>query len=567
MRPYSVYSTWGFHDELGDTVRVSEELCLRALDRLEAWRDRHGFGFDYFHIDAFWFDRTRPYDRFDPEMFPDGPDRILERVSRMGLKFGLWFAVNGGHMRVPSWEPSRATVRWCYSLCDGPFADDLERALHLAAERWGCRLFKFDFAAWTATADPSRPAEEARRLSLRRFRSMIEGLRRAYPDAVLFAHCGFAATEQSTVSGSPTPLAVDSSWLSVLDRVFSGDPHPIDVPQTSLVRNIDLYQDRQVWALHAAGFPLHRIEDHGVLVGTTNTCCYRGRAGFPRSCLGQLARGGRRHLLYGNPEVLTEDDVRFMKSCRDLYFDAYGRGLETSFVGAGEPGLAPWHGYLTGGGAEGLLYLVNPGPERRLVELTVAGLEEAACLFTDGPEPAVQVQADLLLCELEPEQCVLLGLGRYADGRWRLPGAVCEPLPRDLRAAAVVFRETAPRTRTAEAEVPSWARRCVVQVQVFDEKPEHVRRGLPFRFAKQFASGEAGGGLPPSQAHDLVRVELLEDGEPVEAERSVPSVPVWSGISWVCRVFPVSGGRVVVRVTEALPETRRLAVRVFWTGG
>lgn len=560
-----IASTWGFHDELGDAVRLDEGLCHRLLDRLAAWRDRHGMAFDFFHVDCFWFDRTRPYDAFDPETFPSGPEPILRRVREMGLGFGLWFAVNGGHMRVPEWEASRSTAQWNFSLLDGPFADDLERALHRAAREWGCRLFKFDFADWTATADPGRPESETRRRSIERFRRIARGLREAYPDAVLFAHCGFALSEQSTPSGAAEPLAADPAWLGVLDRLFSGDPHPIDVPQTSLVRNLDLYQDRQVWALHRAGFPLDRIDDHGALIGTTNTCAYRGRRGFPRTCLGQLARGGRRHLFYGNPEVLDDADVAFMRAAVDLYFGLWRAGAEAAFVGDGEPGRAPWHGFLTGGGAEGLLYIVNPGWETRTADLVVPGLDEAVCLWTDGEACPVQAAPDRLAVALAPEQAALIGLGRLADPALRLPAAASDPLPGRVALADAWFRETAPGQWEASWTPRSGTREVVLVAQAFDQPAAHARMGLPARFARQSDLSRQGGGSPsPSEAHVLVELDLTdEEGERASLRESVPEHAVWSGVSWVVRRFAAPGGRVRATVRDRREARTRLALRAL----
>ncbi|MCX7798811.1 MAG: hypothetical protein N2109_00530 [Fimbriimonadales bacterium] len=561
-RPIRIYSTWGFHDELGDRVRLSEELCHRALDRLQRWRSEHGMAFDCFHIDCFWFDKSKPYTAFDPETFPDGPEPILRRVREMGMRFGLWFAVNGGHMNPPEWQASKATNGWCYSLLDGPYAESFEAALHHAAEQWGCRVFKFDFADWTASADPARPPSETRQRSVDALRGILDRLRCAYPDAVLFAHCGFALSEQSTVSGLPDPLAADPSWLGVLDRLFSGDPHPIDIPQTSLVRNLDLYQDRQVWALHRCGFPLDRIDDHGALLGTTNTCCYRGRKGFPRTCLGQLARGGKRHLLYGNPEVLTDEDVRFMKAATELFLSAWSKGLEASFVGTGEPGLAPWHGYLTGGGAAGLLYLVNPTQEQQVAELRVPGLHRALPLWSDGPEPPVLVQQDLVTLQLEGEQCALLGLGAFADPAFLLPEAPSEPLPGRLRLLSADIREAARKCWEVRWRPSTDARGLWVFVQAHDEKPSHARLGFPSRFGQQLCTAEANG-IPPSEAQREYAISLTCGPEQREPSSSVPDVPIWAGISWVARRFERTPSEAVVRIRDESSSERRLKVRAY----
>jgi hypothetical protein len=53
--PISVYDNWAAYDELSDNVPLTEQLTLNELDNLLRLR-RDGVRFDYYVMDAFWFD-------------------------------------------------------------------------------------------------------------------------------------------------------------------------------------------------------------------------------------------------------------------------------------------------------------------------------------------------------------------------------------------------------------------------------------------------------------------------------------------------------------------------------
>jgi hypothetical protein len=560
--PFSVYSTWGYHDELGDRVELDEQMALAALDTLERWRRDHGVGFDYFQLDCMWFDPAAGYRKFRHPNWPDGFGRVRERIESLGMKPGLWYSVGGGPLHVPDWQDSLAADNWHYSLADGSFAGRLGDAMLAAAEQWGVRYFKLDFAAFTsAAADVDRPEDQTYHLSIRRLKDVLRRLRDAHPDVNVIAHCGFARAAVDPPLGTPYEPSVDASWLEVLDRMFSGDPRPSDVPQTVLARSIDLYQDRQVWKLSRDGFPLDRVEDHGVMVGRTNTCFYRGRTGFRRSHLAQLARGGRRDMLYGDPTLLTGEDVEGIRPARALFFDAYRRSLATTFVGPGEPGAAPWHGFLTGGGDRGLLYAVSPGGLEEPTEVTVPGLFKARVLFHDGPEcPVAQVRPDLLRLRLWPEQAALIGLGAYAEADYMLGPDAEPPGPRAMEPLAVRLDMTADDQMTGEVtEAMPVGSHLWVTARALGGPAAANCPALPVRFAQQNTKDSTD--MTPA-ARDLLRIEVTTSAGRLSPLRRVPDVPVWSGISWVAAEYAVSGP-CRVTVASRVRQAREVEVKAY----
>lgn len=402
-----------------------------------------------------------------------------------------------------------------------------------AAGEWGVRFFKFDFAEFGAA--PKGTAESPEVLYL-----------------TGFARGGF---DGPMPLGATIPPAVDRSLLGVVDRVFSADPHAFDVPRTDLTRNVDLHQDRQVWHLHQAGFPLHRIEDHGAVMAATNTGHHRGRAGFVRTHVAQLARGGRRDLFYGDPRLLTEADVRAMGRMRALFFDAWRRGLETVFLGPGEPGRGGWHGWMTGGGQRGLVYLVNITDYPVRVRLPVVSVMEGRALFWDGAEaPAVQGQHDLLQVELPAESAVLVGLGEYAASTWGEAVVTNDPpgiaggrlLEATWRYEGEAMRATVQGVRRGE--------RLRVTVEVDAAGPGGVAAG-PLRIGPQ--ETKTDDAMKALQTHRLVGIRVMQGGGELVAVRRVPDVPVWSGIAWVMAEYDVAGDVEVV-IDSALEPRRKL---------
>ncbi|MCX8040546.1 MAG: hypothetical protein N3B15_08275 [Planctomycetota bacterium] len=552
-RCFTAYSTWALHDELGDRVHLSEALVLAALDELERrWRPA-GYMPEFFNIDYGWTDPELGYRHFHRQAWPQGPTRVFERIRAAGMLPGLWYAVNGGHLKVPGWEPSRSSAWWHFSLVSGPYADDLADGLLFAAEVWGVRFFKFDFADFAAgiKGDP-RSAEERYALGAERFVAIVERLRRSVPDCITIAHCGFARHDpEGRLGPGVPPLAADPGMLEVIDGFFSGDPQLTDLPMTAAWRSCDLYQDVQVRALHAAGFPLHRIEDHGALCGDTNTALRRGRRGLRRSQLASLARGGRRDLFYGDPRLPRDEDLRALAAARRLFQDAWARGLECSPLG-GPPGLSEWHGWLTGGGRRGLAWIVNPHLVATVARVPLLNLERARVLWHDGAAPTLQSQPDALLLALGPEQAVLIGLGQYADPAWQLP-ADDEPLPRCSRLLPLAWRSTA---QGLEAAVPPLAsdEELVVAVRALDGPPQHPGPLPPCRFAKQHDKD----GVQPPESQRLLVIE----GEGCELLAEVPAVSAWNGTSWVLRRFR-PGPAAAIRIVSRLDPPRRLRAEAW----
>ncbi|MFO7957296.1 MAG: hypothetical protein R6X33_09370 [Candidatus Brocadiia bacterium] len=534
-QPLSIYCDWALHDELGDDVRLTEEMTMGVLDTLGRWKGEHGVGFDYYLIDCFWFEQPGDYTRFNPETWPNGFGPARRRMEELGMTPGLWLDTTGGRVAGRDEWADSLDVHDGASHClfDGPYADDLEGAMLHAIEEWGIGMFKFDFANFHAVSTRRRGMErgEIYRRNVTALRRVCRRVRSKHPEVVMLAYNRFAYRDgyYSDTTGEIVP-GIEPAWLDVMDYVYSGDPRPADAPCASLRRAVDMYQDHVVHKFHYSGLPLERIDDHGCMVGTTNTIYYLGERGWRRTWLQSLGRGGRKAHFYGDVGLLSDDDVRFLGRARELFFDLYRRGAPTRPVG-GVPCQSPWHGFLTGSGSDGLLVVVNGTAEPLEIELPVDELQDARILFHDiGFEPRCTASWDELRVTLAGEQMALVGLGTKAEERFDLGANVGgDPVTGKVRELDLPFegeRETI---------------RCLTSGAALAGPAEHTGMDglrLSFRLRSRNAAYRGAVGREEVVA-DAMPINVKADGETVEEELLVPNVQVWSGCSWVTGIYPL----------------------------
>jgi len=72
--PIFVYNDWSAYDELSDNIPLTEQLAMKELDEILRLR-RFGVRFDYYMMDAFWFDPDGGYRTWRKPNWPNGPDR------------------------------------------------------------------------------------------------------------------------------------------------------------------------------------------------------------------------------------------------------------------------------------------------------------------------------------------------------------------------------------------------------------------------------------------------------------------------------------------------------------
>jgi len=530
VKVFSVYCDWGLHDELGDNIELDEKMTLEVLDRLKYWKEK-GVTFDYYLFDAFWFDPNGDYKQFKETHWPNGFKKVKEMIEELRMKPGLWFDVNGFTApRNETWKDSLTIDGRSYCLFDGPYAPSFYEALVHAYKEWGIRMFKLDFANFRATTprlEGKLTEDDVYLKNVTTLKEIIRTFRRVCPDAVILAYNGYELIPGYITNTSyPIKRGIDPSWLEVFDYMYSGDPRPADTPCISFRRSVDLYQDHMVYKFNISGLPLYRIDDHGCMIGNTNTIYYLGKKSWRRSWIMTLIRGSKKAHLYGNLHLLDDSDIEFLKRSKDLFLYLYGAGLETSTIGV--PLRDAWHGFLLGGGTKGLLALVNSSPTSQFIEISIPGLKKAEILFQDsGSKVIPELFKDILSLTLAPEQMVLLGLGELADLEY-LGESLDEPIPEKSNTARISFTQVAKDRYEGEWIPDRNADFLRIAVQIFD-------RDVAYRLK---AEKEGKESKEPA-IRDSISVEATQNEAILPIYDWEPNRAVWSGCSWVNFLYSV----------------------------
>jgi hypothetical protein len=558
-RPFSVYCDWGLHDELGDNIELDERMTLEVLDRLEYWKEK-GITLDYYLFDAFWFDPNGDYKQFKKTHWPNGFEKVREKIESLGMKPGLWFDVNGfTSPKNEAWKESLSIDGRSYCLFDGPYASGFYEALIHAYKEWGIRMFKLDFANFMATTpklEGKISLDEIYLKNTNALKKILKEFKRACPEAVILAYNGYELIPGYITNTSfPIKKGIDPYWLEVFDYMYSGDPRPADTPCISFRRSIDLYQDHMIYKFNYSGLPFYRIDDHGCMIGNTNTIYYLGKKSWRRSWIMTLIRGSKKAHLYGNLHLLNDSDIEFLKDSKDLFLSLYETGMETSIIGV--PLRDAWHGFLLGGGAKGLLALINSSPVVQLIELHMPGVKKAKVLFMDsGNEVTLDISLDKLSLTLAPEQMVLLGLGDLADLEY-LGESLDEPVPEESNKAGITFRQISKNRFEGEWSPGKDVDFLRIAVQVFD-------RDIAYRLKAQ---KEGKDGKEPA-IRDFISIEAIQNDTILPIYDWEPNRAVWSGCSWVNFLYSVKemNLNIPVKVIVSLNLEQNLSPKISsWT--
>ncbi len=327
--PVWVYNNWSSYDELSDNIPLTEELAMKELSEIVRLK-KLGIHFDYYMMDAFWFDPDGGYRTWRKPNWPNGPDKWIAVCRQNGLKPGLWFSTNTlvKINAAPRWKDSLNAKGGSMSFADGGFLSDFMDVLQYWYS-YGVRAFKFDFV----DLDAAIPANEhtlsrgeMRRRNADAFRDALKKFRAKNPDVLLVAFNGFGGDMESTAGPFPFRNPIDLRWLEVFDSMYSGDPRPSDVPETNFWRSMDIYSDHMVRRYEQSGLPLERIDSTGMMIGNTGTIYYRKTNAWQGMLWGMMARGGWVNTIHGNLEFLDAEKARWFARVQHLFAGLQGGG-------------------------------------------------------------------------------------------------------------------------------------------------------------------------------------------------------------------------------------------------
>ena len=518
--PICVYNNWSSYDELSDRIPLTEELAMRELSEIVRL-GKLGVHFDYYMMDAFWFDPDGGYRTWRKPNWPNGPDRWMAECRRNGILPGLWFSTNTlvKINAASQWQDSLNKTKGSMSFYKGGFLADFMSVLQNWYDR-GIRMFKFDFADFSAATPDEEKTQTPQQISAQNqdaFRAALKKFRVKNPDVVLEAFNGFGGDVESTAAPFPFQHNVDLRWLEVFDAMYAGDPRPSDVPEMNFWRSVDIYSDHMVRRYEQSFLPLERIDSTSFMIGNTGTIYYRKTNAWQGMLLLMVSRGGWINTIHGNLEFLEEGQARWFARVQTMYARLQARGRTKTFGGIAGDAQPYGFGSLD---ADGAIYtVVNPAQSVQTITMPLLSSAQGPningrVLFRDaGFKP--ETSRDQI--KLGPGQMAVVGFGQYADGTYDLGIQNDVSIPQTISTVAANFQLSGNNTIEATIDPPAQGDLRIVFEQL--DKDGRALRSWP-------------GGPPNGTAVDKVLVlRAHQGGKDIPIEIDYNKV-IWSGLSW-----------------------------------
>jgi hypothetical protein len=518
--PISVYDNWSVYDELSDNVPLTEALSMRELDNMLRLK-KAGARFDYYMMDAFWFDPNGAYRTWKKPNWPNGPDLWIKTCQENGIRPGLWFSTNTlVHINAaPQWRDSLNKQGGAMSMFEGGFLPDFMNTLQYWYDH-GIRMFLFDFADMTAAtphAEATLTKEEIIERNSDALRNALANFRRKNPDVVLEAFNGFGGNMDSTYYPFPFKDTIDLRWLNVFDSLYCGDPRPGDVPETNFWRTLDIYSDHQMRRYEQAGVPLERIDTTSFMPGKTGTIYDRGFQEWKGSLILMLARGGWINTTYGNLELMTSQDAAWYTRVQSLYLHFQSEGRIKAFGGI--PGDVQTYGFGALDSDGSVYVVVNPAQDMAKIRIPLLSqmqkpLGPGRLLFRDaGFVP--RLTGDTI--ELGPGQMAMVGFGRYATPAYDFGIQNDVVIPSSIHPIEADFKSIGKGETQATITAPANGDLRLIMQQYSPDGS--LRRTW------------AGGPPTGTNMGKVFLLKVEQDGKQLPIREDYDRV-IWAGLSW-----------------------------------
>jgi hypothetical protein len=444
--PHAIYDVYGLYDYgLATTWKeqfATEEKVLRALGWIAATQHQSEKLFDYFVVDVGWQDHTSDLTRFNPEFWPEGPGRVVDKVNALGMKFGLWFAgtsaawscgANPAVLPSSVPRPRKVLPEQPFSVAEEPPAKrfDLDPQLCPASEPFrtilrnairyhiranSLRLLKLDNSHYVCQNDSHHhlPGKYSTEAMMDEIISLAEMAREECPDLFLMWYWGhsspFWALHGDTIA--ECGLSIEAA-------------NPSAFPSLVLRDSVTASMDEGAWL--ADQIPSIAKDSLGIWLGQVQWANYMGRDGWRNAWMADLGRGNLLAQLWGDVFLFDDDDARFLRETLAWYRENSSiLGDPTHILGNpwnGEP-----YGTLHTGSDRAFIFAYNPTQEHRRVRLSLrAVLGHKLLLETCGvtrlyPDRASFTRrggyssTDTLEWWLRPFEIAVLRLGHDSGG-------------------------------------------------------------------------------------------------------------------------------------------------------
>lgn len=516
--PVFIYNNWSAYDELSDNKPQTEELAMRELNELIRLK-KQGVQFDYYVMDAFWFDLWGGYRTWHKIHWPNGPDKWLGTCKENNIKPGMWFSTNliatqsGRFLEViDEWKDSLATDPNIMCLFDGGYLPHLAKTLQIWYDK-GVRLFKFDFAYFEAVTPAMKDKFTKGEIFEKNkvaFMQMLQSFRRNNPDVLITGYNGFGGNMDNTYTPFSKTPPIDPRWLDTFDTLYCGDPRFSDVPMMNIWRSQDNYSDHQVVAYKAYGMPTRRIDNCAFMIGETGTCYYRGLNCWKGMLILELARGGWVNVYHGNMELLTDEDGQWFAKVQSLYHNLQKQDNTVTFGSI--PGKGQPYGFRSSDAKGMVCTVVNPS--QTVASIALGAPSESRILYADGGfKPRIKDNT----ITLGPEQLAVVGFGEYAKSKYHFGTDDTIRIPNGITKLAADFTAIQNKTISAAVNVPA-GKNIRVVFQQFYQNGDPCRSWL---------------GAPPDgkKVSEVIKINVSQDGKTIPLHIEYDKM-IWSGLSW-----------------------------------
>ena len=384
-----IYCDWGAHDELAAEyeLELDEKMARRLVANLRKAKETLGLTYDYYLMDDCWYDPAS-YFQFKQTHWPEGPDTFLQELQGAGMQLGLWFDVNMQRILDSDKKLFRSSGDRELCLAEETNAAWLFDAVEKHIREHGVRLLKFDFAYFECD-NPDHDFHSQRGIAskepgVRHFIKHLAALREICPELQVLGYNGFSTKLDYIGSVDPnrSGWAISPFWALYIDYLYCGDPRPAERP-APMEKSIVHYSDCMIEQFVDALLPREAIDDHGSMIGLTNTIYYLQKRSLRDSYLMNIVRGTRKIHLYGETGLLDEADWDFLAKAQKLFDFVCDSKCHTEPV-LERPSRGTVYGYHNTQGDRGVITAVNTTAIAQPVVVNIPGKLQWKRIYHNG---------------------------------------------------------------------------------------------------------------------------------------------------------------------------------------
>ena len=397
---------YGMHDlaSMANPVSLTEGMVLKTLDVLEDYQKR-GAKFDWYWIDAGWYNPVGDLTDFDPAYFPNGPAKVYERIKDLGMQVGLWTSPVRGPMAFHDGKGitnPHISEPGCMCLAEGSWLGTYRDALLHHVRKSNVRGLKFDGVVFVCNHPGHKhlPGKYSVEPTVDGIVGIMEEVRRECPEVFYMLYWN-----------------VRSPWWllwgdTIYERgVLMEGATPCDEPSALMRQSVTVSLDQ---ATHHAwdSIPLECGDSLGVWISEWRWGSYLKTEWWQGGWIMDIARGSLLCQLWGDITMFGEHDAEFLAHISNWMREHSDRLLPKPTKILGDPWNGDPYGYAYLDGGKGAVFAFNPTFEPKDVVLplgdSASGRSAVKTVYPMGDDQAHAVAGKTLSLRLRPFEVRML---------------------------------------------------------------------------------------------------------------------------------------------------------------